>query len=83
MVAIDEILVLLMNGEWHRVKEIANKAQLEEVKVELITSFLAEYDFLKFDRKAMKVKLSPQLKLFLSKIQDIDREAVKHRCSYS
>lgn len=83
MVAIDEILVLLTNGEWHRVKEIANKTQLEEVKVELITSFLAEYDFLEFDRKAMKVKLSPQLKLFLSKIQDIDREAVKHRCSYS
>jgi len=72
-----------MNGEWHGVKEIANRARLQEFKVQLITSFLAEYDFLEFDKNAKKVKLSPQLLLFLRKIGDIDREATKPKRSFS
>ena len=83
LIAIDEILGLLRNGEWHAVKEIAEKSQLQEFKVELITSFLAEYDFLEFDQKEKRIKLSPQLELFLSKIEDIDREASKQRRNLS
>jgi len=73
LLPIDEILSMLQNGEWHRLKEIADKTRLHEFKVELITSFLAEYDFLEFDKKEKKIKLSPQLLLFLKKIESIDR----------
>ncbi len=76
MLAIDEILELLKNGDWHGLKEISNKTQLKKFKVELITSFLAEYDFLEFDKKEKRIKLSPQLLHFLEKIQDIEQETV-------
>lgn len=73
MLPIDEILELLKNGEWHELKEIADKTQLHEFKVELITSFLAEYDFLEFNKKEKKIKLSPELLLFLKSIEDIEQ----------
>jgi len=73
LLAIDEILDLLKNGEWHGIKEIADKVQLREFKAELITSFLAEYDFLELDKKERKIKLSPQMLLFLKKIESIER----------
>ena len=83
MLAIDEILDLLKNGEWHGVKEIADKTRLHEFKVELITSFLAQYDFLEFEKKEKKIKLSPQLLLFLKKIEGVEREAVRQKRSFS
>jgi DNA-binding IclR family transcriptional regulator len=79
LIAIDEILGLLRNGEWHGVKELADKSRFQESKVELITSFLAKYDFLEFDQKEKRVKLSQQLRLFLSKIEDLDRDASRRR----
>jgi len=84
MPAIDVILTLLSNGEWHSLKEIADETNLHEFKVELVTSFLAEYDFLEFDKKEKKIKLSLQLLLFLKKIENIEREeAVGQRRSVS
>ena len=73
LLAIDEILDLLKNGEWHGIEEVADKIRLHNSKVELITSFLAEYDFLQFDKKERKIKLSPQLLVFLKKIEDVEQ----------
>jgi len=72
LLPIDEILAMLRNGGWHGLKEIADKTRLHEFKVKLIASFLAEYDFLEFNKKEKKIKLSPQLLLFLRKIEGID-----------
>ena len=83
LLAIDEILDLLKNGEWHGVKEIADKTRLHEFKVELITSFLTQYDFLEFDKKEKKIKLSPQLLHFLKKIEGVEREAFRQKRSFS
>lgn len=74
MLAIDEILDLLKNGEWHELKEIAGRTHLHEVKVEIITSFLAQYDFLELDEREKKIKLSRQLQLFLKKIEGVEQE---------
>ncbi len=83
MLAIDEILALLKNGEWHELREIVDKTQLREFKVELVSSLLAEYGFLEYDKKEKKIKLSPQLLLFLKKIEDLERsEAAEHKCSF-
>jgi DNA-binding IclR family transcriptional regulator len=71
---IDEILELLKNGEWHELKEIAEKTRLQDLKVQLITTFLAEYDFLEFDKKYRKIRLSPQLQLFLKKLERVEDE---------
>jgi len=83
VLAIDEILELLKNGEWHELKQIAKEAQLQEFKVELITSFLAEYDFLEFDKKEKKIKLSPQLLHFLKKIEHAEQETIRQKRSLS
>jgi len=82
LLAIDEILDLLKNGEWHGVKEIADRVQLRELKVELITGFLAEYDFLEVDKKEKRIKLSPHMLLFLKKIEDIERRLRSRNVSF-
>jgi DNA-binding IclR family transcriptional regulator len=74
LLLIDEILELLKNGEWHELKEIAEKTRLKDLKVELITTFLAEYDFLEFDKKCRRIRLSPQLRLFLKKLERVENE---------
>jgi len=74
LLAIDDILEVLQNGEWHTLKEIAEKKQLRETKLKLIMSFLAEYDFIRLDLATSRIRLSPQLLNFLKKIQDLERE---------
>lgn len=74
MLAIDEILEALRNGKWHGVKEVAEKTGLHEFKIELISSFLTEYDFVQRDPVRSRLKLTPRLLSFLKKIQDLERE---------
>lgn len=74
MIRVDSLLEELRNGEWHGLKDVANKTKLHEFIVEVITNFLAEYDFLELNRKEKKVRLSPQLRLFLERIEGIDRD---------
>lgn len=81
MLAIDRILDTLGNGEWHPIKEVAQKTRVSEVRVELISNFLAAYDFLEFDRVSKKIKLSPQLQRFLRKIGEAEKETVGRKHS--
>jgi len=71
---IDEILDVLKNGKWHDLKEISEKTQLNEFKVELLTSFLAAYDFIELDKKEHKTRLTPSLLNFLKKVRDIEEK---------
>jgi len=75
---IDHILELLKDGKWHEIKQIAEKAQLHEFKLELITSFLFEYGFIKIDTKKKKIRLAPALLSFMKKTQGIENETAKH-----
>lgn len=74
---IDDILELLKSGRWHELKEIAEKAQLPEFKIELIANFLEEYRFIKLDRKHQRTKLTPQMLSFLKKIDDLEKEPLE------
>ncbi len=77
MLIIDEILDVVRNGEWHRIKEIAQKTKLSESKVELVSGFLATYDFLEFDKESKRIRVSQQLQHFLSKIGEVEsKEAI-------
>jgi len=71
---IDEILDVLKNGKWHDLKEISEKTQLRGLKVELLTEFLAEYDFIELDKKEHKTRLAPPLFNFLRKIRDLEEK---------
>jgi len=71
---IDEILDVLKNGKWHSIKNISEKTQLQEFKVELLTNFLAEYNFIELDREEHKTRLTPPLLDFLKKVQDLEEK---------
>ena len=74
MSTIDEILWLLKDGEWHDLKEIAEKAALPKVKAETVVSFLEEYDFVQLNENTKKVRLQPPLLEFIKQIQRIEQE---------
>jgi DNA-binding IclR family transcriptional regulator len=80
MPAIDRILEILANGNWHKLSEVAQKVGTQESKIELISSFLSAYDFLEYDKKTKKVKLSSELHGFFEKIREVEQnEAVEKR----
>ncbi len=74
MSTIDDILWLLKDGEWHDLKEIAEKAALSKVKAETVVSFLEEYDFVQLNENTKKVRLQPPLLKFVKEIQRLEQE---------
>jgi len=83
MLAIDKIFEILNNGDWHRLTEVAEKTGTQESKIELISSFLSAYDFLEYDKKTKRIKLSTELQDFFEKIKEIEHKeaAGKSSCS--
>ena len=78
MWVIDEILMLLKDGNWHDLKEITEKLSLDELKVELITNFISKYNFAELNKNGQKVKLRPLMLKFINEIQHIrEYEAVR------
>ena len=71
---IDEVLVFLKNGKWQDLRETAEKCSLDELKVEIIVSFLSEYDFLELDKRGRRVRLRPLMLEFINEIQSIREE---------
>jgi DNA-binding IclR family transcriptional regulator len=71
---IDEILSVLKNGKWHDLKEISEKTNMKEPKVEMLTDFLAEYSFVELDQKEHKTRLTQPLLHFLRKVQELEEK---------
>lgn len=70
----ETILLLLENGKWHYLKDIEKKTQLDCVKVEIVTKFLARYNFVKLDEAKQKVKIDPPTNRFLKRIRQLENE---------
>jgi len=78
MSAIDEILCLLKDGEWHDLKEITKKVALPKFKAEMAVSFLGEYDFIQLNENIRRVKLQPSMFEFIKEIQHLEKEGLNH-----
>lgn len=74
MLAIDAVLRLLKDGEWHDLKGITKRLALQEFRVEMIVSFLSDYSFIEFDKKDRKVKLNPLTREFIDDIYHVEEE---------
>ena len=74
MPQIDDILGALKNGEWHELKEISKMMLLRERNVELLTNFLAEYDFVELDKEEQRIRLTRSLFNFLNRIRSIEKK---------
>ena len=71
---INVIFNLLEDGKWHSLTEITDKSGLHEFKLEIVTSFLAEYDFIELDKTKRKVRLAVSVVDFLKKIKHIEKD---------
>jgi len=78
MSAIDEILWLLKDGEWHDLKEITKKVALPKFKAEIAVNFLGEYDFIQLNENVKRVKLQPLTLKFIEEIQRLEKEELSH-----
>lgn len=58
MTKIDDIFNMFENGKMHKVGEIARKISLPRSTVRKILNFLAEFNFIEFDRRKGKAKAS-------------------------
>ena len=65
---VDKIIELLKDGKWHTIREISQRSEMHEFKIEILTDFLAHYSFLEFNKKEKRVKPSDALIKFLKKI---------------
>ena len=78
MWVIDEILMLLKDGNWHDLREIIKKCSSNGLRVEMIVNFLSKYDFMELDKKDLKARLRPLMLEFIDEIQHVrEEEAVK------
>ena len=74
MSVIDDILLLLKDGEWHDLQEIAEKVALSHTKTEVVFSFLAEYDFVQLNENTKEVKLQSPLLKFINELQRLEQK---------
>lgn len=65
---IDKVVELLKDGKWHSIREISQKSKMHEFRIEILADFLADYSFLKLNKKEKKAKLSKTFVEFLNKI---------------
>lgn len=77
MQVVNVILDLLEDGKWHSLTELASRAGLHEFKLELITSFLAEYNFVELNKDNKKIRLNVSVTDFLRKIKHIESDVSK------
>lgn len=76
--AIDEILMMFKDGNWHELSEIAKKCSSNKLRVEMVVSFLSKYDFVELDEKGRKARLRPLMLEFINEIQSFRiKEVVK------
>jgi DNA-binding IclR family transcriptional regulator len=68
MPVIDEVLMLLEDGEWHHLKEILDKSGLAEFKLSMVLKFLAEYSFIEVEERSGTVRATPEFVQFLEEI---------------
>jgi len=60
------ILDILSDGKWHGTEELLLRLELNEHKLEEVTTFLNNYDFVKVDRKSGKVKINKDFQKLLA-----------------
>ena len=66
MSVIDDVVLLLKNGEWLELKDIAQKIVLSSAKTELVINFLAEFDFIHLNKETKKAKLQLPILKFIN-----------------
>jgi len=57
---------VLNDGQWHTLKEIQQKTELNKNQIRQITRFLKEYNFIIVDETNKEIKLEENVRKFLT-----------------
>jgi DNA-binding IclR family transcriptional regulator len=68
MSKISEILEMLGDGQWHRLEEIQERIELNEIQIQQITDFLRAYNFIETDRENKNVKINEEARRLVVKV---------------
>jgi DNA-binding IclR family transcriptional regulator len=66
MSAIDDVVDLLKNGEWHNLQDLAENLKLDEEKLQRIIQFLKSLDLIKLDEKQQRAQINTELKQLIA-----------------
>ena len=72
--AIDEILRLLKDGDWHDLEEIIEKCSLTKIRAKIAVAFLREFDFIQVEGNEPKARIHPLMLNFFKEIQRVEKE---------
>jgi hypothetical protein len=72
--AIDEILCLLKDGDWHDYAEIIEKCSSTKLEAKIAVSFLREFDFIQVEGNEPKARIHPLMLSFIEEIQRVEKE---------
>jgi len=70
---VDDMLMFLMDGEWHGFREISINFDLLEERVEAVMDFLSRFGFVDSDFVMGKVRLSSSALDFLRSMEEKSR----------
>lgn len=76
MSKIDEVLSFLLDGEWHNLNEVAEALQIDCRKLEIILTFLAEFNLIQLDLS--RVRITFEMKKFLKSLSEYSKEKGQH-----
>jgi len=68
MSKITEILEMLGDGQWHKLEEIQQKIELNEIQIQQITDFLRAYNFIKTDQENKNIKINEEARRFVVQV---------------
>jgi hypothetical protein len=78
-IIIDGLLDSIKDGEWHDVRELM--ALVSPTKLERVLSFLAEYQFIEWNKQDARVRLDYATLDFLQKLFSLKRQRWKKQAS--
>jgi hypothetical protein len=62
---IDRVIVVLGDGKWHKIRQIAKDLDVREERVLEVLRFCEEFRFVDLDENGRKAKLDDRLSIFL------------------
>jgi len=57
---------MLKDGQWHTIRELQQKMELNKKQVQQTIAFLREYSFIMIDETEKKIKLKETVRKFLT-----------------
>ena len=66
MSAIDDVVDLLKNGEWHNLQDLSKDLKLTPEKLQQIIQFLKSLDLIKLDEKQQRAQINTELKQLIA-----------------